>query len=117
MCRNQHDDSSGSHETRIVEIYDKDFSDHDRGIIREQLETYIVHVRRHDAFASYKDIESLATKMIETEKRLAFPLVYKLIELALLVLVSIATVERSFSAMKIIETKLCNKIANDGLLH
>ncbi|CAN6175040.1 unnamed protein product [Urochloa humidicola] len=98
---------------RLAEIYDADFCDHDRGIIREQLETYIVHVRRHAAFASCTDIASLATKMVETEKHLAFPLVYKLIELALLVPVSTATVERSFSAMKILKTKLRNKIAND----
>jgi hypothetical protein len=40
-------------------------------------------------------------------------LVYKLIELALLVPVSTATVERLFSAMKIIKSKLRNKIADD----
>jgi hypothetical protein len=83
---------------RLTEIYDADFSNHDRGIIRDQLENYIIHVRRHVAFASCTDIASLATKMIETEKHLTFPLVYKLIELALLVPVSTATVERSFSA-------------------
>ena len=98
---------------RLADIYDGDFCDHDRKIIREQLETYIVHVRRNAAFASCTDIASLARKMIETEKHLAFPLVYKLIELALLVPVSTATGERSFSAMKIIKSKLRNKIAND----
>lgn len=98
---------------RLADIYDGDFCDHDREIIREQLETYIVHVRRNAAFASCTDIASLSRKMIETEKHLAFPLVYKLIELALLVPVSTATVERSFSAMKFIKSKLRNKIAND----
>jgi hypothetical protein len=98
---------------RLAEIYDADFSDHDRGIIREQLETYVLQVRRHAAFANCTDIESLATKMIATEKHLVFPLVYKLIELALLVPVSTATVERLFSAMKIIKSKLRNKIADD----
>jgi len=39
--------------------------------------------------------------------------VYKLIELALLVPVSTATVERLFAAMKIIKSKLRNKIADD----
>jgi hypothetical protein len=100
---------------RLTEIYDADFTNHDRGIIRDQLENYIIHVRRHAAFVSCTHIASLATKMIETEKHLTFPLVYKLIELALLVPVSTATVERSFSAMKILKTKLRNKIANDWL--
>ena len=98
---------------RLAEIYDADFSDHDRGIIREQLETYVLQVRRHAAFANCTDIENLATKMVATEKHLVFPLVYKLIELALLVPVSTATVERLFSAMKIIKSKLRNKIADD----
>ncbi|CAD6233716.1 unnamed protein product [Miscanthus lutarioriparius] len=86
---------------RLAEIYDADFSDHDRGIIREKLET------------CSSDIESLATKMVATEKHLVFSLAYKLIELALLVPVSTATVERLFSAMKIIKSKLPNKIADD----
>lgn len=98
---------------RLAEIYDGDFCDHDRAIVKEQLQTYILHVRRHAAFASCTNIASLATKMIETEKHLVFPLVYKFIELALLVPVSTATVERSFSAMKIIKSKLRNKIADD----
>ncbi|XP_022679069.1 uncharacterized protein LOC101754922 isoform X1 [Setaria italica] len=98
---------------RLAEIYDEDFSNHDRGVITGQLETYILHVRRHAAFANCKDIASLSQKMVETEKHLLFPLVYKLIELALLVPVSTATVERAFSAMKTIKSKSRNKIADD----
>jgi hypothetical protein len=45
-----------------------------------------------------------------------FPLVYHLIELALLVPVATATVERVFSAMKIIKTELRNKMT-DGWLN
>jgi len=51
-------------------------------------------------------------KMVQTKKHLVFPLVYKLIELALILPVSTASVERAFSAMKIIKTKLRNKINN-----
>jgi hypothetical protein len=53
---------------RLAEIYDADFSDHDRGIISEQLETYALQVRRHAAFANCTDIECLATKMVATKK-------------------------------------------------
>jgi hypothetical protein len=41
--------------------------------------------------------------------------VYRIIKLALLLLVATATVERAFSAMKIIKTKLRNKITDDWL--
>ena len=51
-------------------------------------------------------------KMVQTKKHLVFPLVYKLIELALILPVSTASVERAFSAMKIIKTKLRNKVNN-----
>jgi hypothetical protein len=50
--------------------------------------------------------------MVETEKHLVFPLVYKLMELALLLPVSTASVERAFSEMKIIKSKLRNKMNN-----
>lgn len=98
---------------RLTTIYHVDFSSGDRAIISYQLETYIHHVRRHVSFSTCQDLESLATKMVETEKYLVFPLVYKLIELALLLPVSTASVERTFSAMKIIKSKLRNKINND----
>jgi hypothetical protein len=52
-------------------------------------------------------------KMVETEKHLVFPLVYKLIELALILPVSTTSVERAFSAMNIIKSNLRNKINDD----
>jgi hypothetical protein len=55
--------------------------------------------------------------MVEIEKHMVFPLVYKLIELSLIVPVSIASVERPFSAMKIIKNKLCNKISDEWSNH
>ena len=82
--------------SRLAEIYSADFSNSDRTILRDQLETFVLHLRNHAAFSTCKDVESLATKMVETEKHLVFPLVYKLIELALLLPVSTASVERAF---------------------
>ncbi|KAK2418993.1 zinc finger MYM-type protein [Trifolium repens] len=98
---------------RLADIYHADFSDIDRGTIREQLETYVVHVRRHISFSTCVDVQSLAMKMVQTDKHFVFPLVYKLIELALILPVSTASVERAFSAMSIIKTKLRNKINDE----
>ena len=80
----------------LSSIYHADFSNGDRATIRGQLETYIHHVRIHSSFSTCTNLESLATKMVETEKHLVFPLVYKLIELALILPVSTASVERFF---------------------
>jgi hypothetical protein len=51
--------------------------------------------------------------MVQTDKHFIFPLVYKLIELTLILSVSTTSVERAFSAMKIIKTKLRNKINDE----
>nr|XP_051221682.1 uncharacterized protein LOC127339930 [Lolium perenne] len=71
-----------------------------------------IPVPNMDERVPVRDLEGLASKMVETEKHLVFPLVYKLMELALLLPVSTASVERAFSAMKIIKSKLRNKMNN-----
>src|SRR3954469_7842488 len=94
----------------------------DRETIRDQLETYVLQVKRNASFSTCEDVQSLAIKMVQTEKHLVFPLVYKLIELALILPVSTASVERAFSAMKLIKSNLRNKINDvwfndDDMLH
>jgi hypothetical protein len=53
--------------------------------------------------------------MVQIEKHLAFTLVYRLIELALLLLVAITSFERTFSVMNIIKTGLPNKMLDNWL--
>ncbi|XP_062224592.1 uncharacterized protein LOC133923175 [Phragmites australis] len=100
---------------QLAEIYDADFSNADRATIKDQLATFIIHVRRVDDFITCHDIESLAVKLVETERHMVFPSVYRFIELALLLPVATTSVERVFSAMNIINTDLCNKIADEWL--
>lgn len=61
------------------------------------------------------DLGSLAMKMVEIYKHIVFPLVYRLIELSLLLSVATASVERAFSAMHIINIDLCNKMFDEWL--
>ncbi|KAJ1258931.1 hypothetical protein BS78_10G113900 [Paspalum vaginatum] len=83
---------------RLTEIYDRDFSDLDL-----------------EDFKACHDFGSLAIKMVELERYTAFPLVYRLIELALLLPVATASVERAFSAMNIIKTDLRNRMSDEWL--
>jgi hypothetical protein len=53
--------------------------------------------------------------MVRLERHIIFPSVYHLIELALILPVVTATIERVFSAMKIIKTELRNKMTDDWL--
>jgi hypothetical protein len=101
---------------RIADIYYDDFSFDDRKTIKDQLQTFIIHVRRLEEFQVCYDLASLSKTMVRLERHIVFPLVYRLIELALILPVATATIERAFSAMKIIKTELRNKMT-DGWLN
>ncbi|CAD6250308.1 unnamed protein product [Miscanthus lutarioriparius] len=100
---------------RLTDIYDQDFSIVDRDSIRDQLETFIVHVKRIDDFKSCHDLGRLATEMVATKKHITFPLIYRIIELALILPVATSLVERAFSAMHLIKTALRNKMGDEWL--
>ncbi|KAJ9556068.1 hypothetical protein OSB04_010682 [Centaurea solstitialis] len=57
-------------------------------------------------------VECLAAKLVEMKKHVDYPLVYKLIRLVLVLPVSTASVERSFSAMKVVKNRLRNKMGD-----
>ncbi|XP_042460729.1 uncharacterized protein LOC122044278 [Zingiber officinale] len=96
----------------LAELYPEDFSLTDRVILEVQLETYIQNARGE--FSMIEDLRSLAKKIVETGKNIIFSLVYRLIELALVLPVATASVERVFSAMEIIKTNLCNMMGMSG---
>lgn len=58
-------------------------------------------------------ISDLAKLVVDTRKHLSCPLLYQLLKLALTLLVANATVERCFSAVKIVKNALGNKVGND----
>jgi hypothetical protein len=101
----------------LAKLYDDDFCDYDLMRLREQLDVWINEVRRDPKFANCHDIGDLAIKMVQIEMNKDYKFVYRLIELALILPVATATVERIFSAMKIIKTELRNKMGNDWLNH
>ncbi|XXG73538.1 hypothetical protein AAC387_Pa07g2441 [Persea americana] len=68
---------------RLSQLYPNDFSDLDRARLDIQLATYIVDMRTNSKFFRVKGISGLAQKMVETERDIAYPLVYLLLKLAL----------------------------------
>ncbi|XP_042448126.1 uncharacterized protein LOC122032878 [Zingiber officinale] len=98
---------------RLAKLYPEDFSLTDCVILEDQLETYIQNVRGE--FSMIEDLGSLAKKMVETGKNTVFSLVYRLIELALVLPVATASVERVFSAMKIIKIDLRNRMGDEWM--
>jgi hypothetical protein len=72
-------------------------------------------VRRVDDYRACHDFASLAIKLVENKAHLLFPVVYRIIELALILPVATASVERAFSAMNIIKTDLRNRMSDEWL--
>lgn len=78
----------------------------------DQLENFIIDVRSSFEFSNLKGIGDLAQKMVETRRDIGYPLVYKLLKLALVLPVSTATVERAFFATKIVKSQLRNRMGD-----
>ncbi|XP_042448861.1 uncharacterized protein LOC122033763 [Zingiber officinale] len=100
---------------RLAHFYEDDFSWNERMLVEQELETYIDDVRSDERFECISDLGALAKKMIETMKNRVFPLVYRMIELALLLPVATATIKRVFSAMNIVKTDLRNRIGDEWM--
>ena len=79
-------------------------------LLDNQLETYIHDMQSIEEFSAFRGIGQLVKKMIEMKKNVSYPLVYSLVTLALILLITTATVERAFSTMNIIKNRLRNQI-------
>ena len=73
------------------------------------------HVLNHPKLKNMSSITDLYQGLVETEKSIIYPLVDRLIRLILTLSVSTTTTERAFSAMKIVKTRLRNRMEDDFL--
>ena len=100
---------------RLAEFYPNEFSTVELSTLDDQLETYIVDMRSSNEFLQVKGICDLAQKMVEKKRHIVYPLVYLLVTLALVLPIATATVERAFSAMKIVKNWLRNRMGDEWL--
>ena len=101
---------------RLADIYVEDFTQAERFLLRYELPTFLTNIRRSEEFNACPYVSTLARLMVQTTKHRTFQLVYRLIKLTLILPVATSSVERIFSAMKIIKTDLRNKISDDWLM-
>ena len=80
-----------------------------------QLETYIHDMQSTKKFSTFRGIGQLVEKMIEMKKNISYQLIHLLVTLALILLVTTATVERAFLTMNIIKNRLRNQIGNQWM--
>ncbi|XP_042035194.1 zinc finger MYM-type protein 1-like [Salvia splendens] len=106
---------------RLARYYPSEFSEVALSELKSQLENFIFDVRIDEKFSQISGINGLAQKMVSTRKHEVFPMDYSLVKLSLILPVATASVERAFSAMKIIKTSLRNsmgdQLLNDCLVH
>ncbi|XP_026398237.1 uncharacterized protein LOC113294022 [Papaver somniferum] len=98
---------------RLAKLYPSDFSEMDLMILERKLDTFLRDVLSSNKFFELVGISGLAKKMVETKKDITYPLVYLLIKLSLIFPVATATVERVFSAMKIVNNRLQSRIGDE----
>ncbi|KAH6824927.1 hypothetical protein C2S53_017880 [Perilla frutescens var. hirtella] len=99
----------------LARHYHEDFSTVDCLFLPQQLSNFIVNVKCDPQFSTIANLGSLAQEMVKSGKSLVFPLVYRMIELALVLPIATASVERVFSAMKIVKTDLRNRMADEWM--
>ena len=100
---------------RMAQLYPDDFDDFAIEALACELDTFIANVTDDVRLSNISGITELSRKLVQTKKHLSFPHLYQLLKLVLILPVSMATVERVFSAMKFIKTKLRNKISDEFL--
>ncbi|RID58618.1 hypothetical protein BRARA_F01907 [Brassica rapa] len=70
---------------------------------------------KDERFKSVENLGDLSCLMVKTQKHIAHPLVYRLLKLVLTLPVATASVERCFSAMKLVKTAARNRIGDQFL--
>ncbi|XP_019097507.1 PREDICTED: uncharacterized protein LOC109131258 [Camelina sativa] len=100
---------------RLSEFYPDDFSLGELISLEQELCIYIDNVRHDERFSNLENLGDLARMLVETRKHMSYPLVYRLLKLVLILHVATTTVERCFSAMKIVKTYRRNRIGDQFL--
>jgi hypothetical protein len=90
----------------MAKSYPDDFDSTQLRDLGHELNIYIDNVRADQIFANLNTISELAKLMVTTNKHLVFPSVYWLLKLVLVLPVATVSVERCFSAIKIMKTIL-----------
>ncbi|XP_042012243.1 uncharacterized protein LOC121760672 [Salvia splendens] len=82
---------------KLATFYPSDFSSIDLRSLDCQLDIFMEDMRRDNDFQNLQDLSSLSMKFVETKRDVAYPFVFLLIKLILILPVATASVERVFS--------------------
>ena len=100
---------------RLAEIYAQDFDVGHILVLPSQLREFHLRIKRNKEFLGCTELSKVAEIMVKTKMNTSYPLVYRLVELTLILPVATASVERVFSAMSLIKTDLRSKMGDEWL--
>ncbi|XP_073219458.1 uncharacterized protein [Cicer arietinum] len=101
--------------TLVEKYYPVDFNMQEKINLKFQLQHFLIDARQDLNLKNLSTIQELCSCLIATKKTQNFYLIDRLLRLIMTLPVSTATTERSFSAMKIIKSRLRNKMEDDFL--
>ncbi|XP_028118402.1 uncharacterized protein LOC114315969 [Camellia sinensis] len=97
------------------QFYPNDFIEQEKIHLKFQLQNYEIDILKHLEFQQLLTISNLCPLLVKTSQSTIYPLVDRLIHLVLTLPISTATTKRAFSAMKIVKTRLRNRMKDDFL--
>jgi hypothetical protein len=106
----------------VEKYYPADFNQNERIGLEHQLSHFVVEVSNSEDLKNIATLAELCRCLVSTGRHRVFNLIDKLFRLLVTLPVSTASAERAFSCLKIIKTRLCNKmednyLANSLLIH
>ncbi|XP_074301557.1 uncharacterized protein LOC141632956 [Silene latifolia] len=102
---------------RLAEFYPNEFCALDKDNLVFELDIYKSDMKQDSRFQQVKNLSELSMLLVETNKHVCYPLVYKLLKLVLILPVATASVERVFSSMTFVKNRLRNSMGNPLLNH
>ena len=101
--------------TLIENYYPQDFTKQEICLLKRQLQHYELDVKKHLDFQNMGTISKLCRGLEISEKSKFYHLIDRLIHLVLTLPVSTATTKRAFSIMKLLKTRLRNRMEDELL--
>jgi hypothetical protein len=101
---------------RLAETYAEDFDIGDLIVLPNRHRQYVNRARRTLEFLECTELGKVIVNMVKSNMHTSYKLVYRLIELTLMLLVATASVERIFSALSIVKTDLHSKMDDKWLI-
>ncbi|KAJ4788590.1 zinc finger MYM-type-like protein [Rhynchospora pubera] len=99
----------------FAQFFPCDFSPAEIGILDNELEKYIIDMRSSPDFKDLDGIAQLAKKLVLTQRVEVYPLVYRVIELALIIPISAPAIERVVSSGKVVKKWVNARPGNEWL--